>query len=204
MTKGRLEAFSDGVIAIIITITILIIDLPDGNDMRALMGVVPLAICYLISFIMVGTNWANHHHLLQVAGAVDGRILWANLLYLFLLSFQPVTTGWVGKSKFAMLPVRVYVLMNLLCALSYILLERAIIRSSGCEILRIAVSESRKEQWTITVEALALILSFIPGAHYAACPLLVVAMAPWIIPDLRMKRVFEEARRMQKKKEAKP
>ena len=111
-----------------------------------------------------------------------------------MLSFQPVTTGWVGKSKFAMLPVRVYVLMNLLCALSYILLEKAIIHSNDCEILRTAVAESRKEQWTVGVEALALILSFIPGAHYASCPLLVVAMAPWIIPDLRMKRVFEEAR----------
>lgn len=196
MTKGRLEAFSDGVIAIIITITILIIDLPDGNDMRALLKIMPLVICYLISFIMVGTNWVNHHHLLQVTVSVNGKILWANLLYLFLLSFQPVLTGWVGKSDFAMLPVRVYVLMNLACALSYLLLERAIIRSNDCEILRTAVSESRKEQWTLAVEALALIFSFIPGVHYAACPLLVVAMMPWIIPDLRMKRVFEEAARM--------
>ena len=195
MTKGRLEAFSDGVIAIIITITILIIDLPEGNDMAALMRVMPLAACYLISFIMVGTNWANHHHLLQVTGSVDGKILWANLLYLFLLSFQPVTTGWVGKSQFAMLPVRVYVLINLLGALSYILLEKAIIRSNDCDMLKSAVTESRKEQWTIAVEVLALILTFIPGAHYASCPLLVVAMAPWIIPDLRMKRVFEAAKR---------
>ena len=195
MTKGRLEAFSDGVIAIIITITILVIDLPEGDDLNALLSVMPLVACYLISFIMVGVNWANHHHLLQVAGAVDGKMLWANLLYLFLLSFQPVTTGWVGRSNFAMLPVRVYVFMNLACALSYVLLERAIIHSSGCEILRVAVSESRKEQWTLCVEALALGLSFIPGAHYAACPLLLVAMAPWIIPDLRMKRVFDEARR---------
>ena len=97
-----------------------------------------------------------------------------------------------------MLPVRVYVLMNLLCTLSYILLEKAIIHSNDCDILRNAVSESRKEQWTIGVETLALILSFIPGAHYASCPLLVVAMAPWIIPDLRMTRVFEEARRREK------
>ena len=113
MGKNRLEAFSDGVIAIIITITILIIDLPDGNDLHALARILPLVICYLISFVMVGTNWANHHHLLQVRGSVNGKILWANLLYLFVLSFQPVCTGWVGKSGFAMLPVRVYVLMNL-------------------------------------------------------------------------------------------
>ena len=201
MTKGRLEAFSDGVIAIIITITILLIDLPDGDDMNALIGILPLVACYLISFIMVGTNWANHHHLLQVTAQVDGKILWANLLYLFLLSFQPVTTGWVGRSHFAMLPVRVYVIMNLACAGSYVLLEKLIIHSNDCEQLRSAVSESKKEQWTIIVEALALILSFIPGAHYASCPLLVVAMAPWIIPDLRMKRVFEEAKRSQDSEE---
>ena len=113
MTKGRLEAFSDGVIAIIITITILEIGLPEGDDMRALITILPLAVSYLISFIMVGTNWNNHHHLLQVAGSVDGKILWANLLYLFVLSFQPVATGWVGRSRFAPLPVRVYCLLNL-------------------------------------------------------------------------------------------
>ena len=195
MTKGRLEAFSDGVIAIIITITILLIDLPEGDDLRALMGILPLVICYFISFIMVGTNWVNHHHLLQVTGQVDGKILWANLLYLFILSFQPVTTGWVGRSGFAMLPVRVYVIMNLAGAGSYLLLEKAIIRSNDCEALKTAVSESKKEQWTICIEILALVLSFIPGAHYASCPLLVVAMSPWIIPDLRMKKVFEEAKK---------
>ena len=177
MTKGRLEAFSDGVIAIIITITILEIGLPNGND------------------IMVGTNWANHHHLLQVAGSVDGKILWANLLYLFILSFQPVTTGWVGKSNFAMLPVRVYVLMNFLGTMSYILLQHFIITAHDCEILKITVSESRKENWTVFVELIALILSFIPRVHYLSCPLLVVAVAPWIIPDLRMKRFFEESQK---------
>ena len=193
MTKGRLEAFSDGVIAIIITITILEIGLPEGDDIHALITILPLVICYLISFIMVGTNWANHHHLLQVAGSVDGKILWANLLYLFFLSFQPVATGWVGKSRFAMLPVRVYCLLNLAISLSYVLLQKFIVSAHDCKILQDAVSENRKEVWTICVEVLALILSFIPRIHYVSCPLLVVAMAPWIIPDLRMKRVFEDS-----------
>ena len=193
MTKGRLEAFSDGVIAIIITITILEIGLPEGNDIHALITILPLVICYLISFIMVGSNWANHHHLLQVAGSVDGKILWANLLYLFFLSFQPVATGWVGKSRFAMLPVRVYCLLNLAISLSYVLLQKFIVSAHDCKILQDAVSENRKEVWTICVEVLALILSFIPRIHYVSCPLLVVAMAPWIIPDLRMKRVFEDS-----------
>lgn len=197
MTKGRLEAFSDGVIAIIITITILLIDLPDGDDLRALMGIMPLVVCYLVTFIMVGVNWVNHHHLLQVAVQVDGRVLWANLAYLFLLSFAPVSTGWVGKTGFAMLPVRVYVLLNLACAVSYVVLQNTIVRSSDCDLLKTAIHESKKELWSVGVEAVALALTFIPGAHYAAIPLLVVAVAPWIIPDLRMKRVFEEARRMQ-------
>ncbi len=197
MTKGRLEAFSDGVIAIIITITILLIDLPEGDGWSDLVAILPLAGSYLISFILVGTNWVNHHHLLQVTSEVNGKVLWANLLYLFILSFIPVSTGWVGRSHFAMVPVSVYVILNLAGALSYALLEKAIIRSNNSEILKIAVSESKKEQWTICTEVLALIASFIPGVHYAACPLLVVAVAPWIIPDLRMKRVFEEAQRMQ-------
>ena len=192
MTKGRLEAFSDGVIAIIITITILEIGLPEGNDMHALVAVLPLAVSYLISFIMVGTNWTNHHHLLQVAGSVDGKILWANLLYLFVLSFYPVATGWVGKSRFSMLPVRVYCLLNLAVSLSYILLQKLIISAHDCEILKVAVSESRKEIWTICVEILALILSFFPRLHNISCPLLLVAVSPWIIPDLRIKKVFED------------
>ena len=195
MTNGLLEAFSDGVIAIIITITILLIDLPKGNDWPDLLTIGPIAGSYLISFIIVGTNWVNHHHLLQVTEEVNGKILWANLLYLFLLSFIPLSTGWVGKSGFAMVPVSMYVLVNLANAGSYLLLEKTIICSSDCEILKNAVNEHRKERWTIFIELLALILSFIPTLHYAACPLIVVAFAPWIIPDLRMKKVFDEARK---------
>ena len=195
MTKGRLEAFSDGVIAIIITITILLIDLPEGDEWTDLMKLLPIAGSYMISFIIVGTNWVNHHHLLQVTCEVNGKILWANLLYLFLLSFIPLTTGWVGRSKFAMVPVTVYVIMNLANAGSYLLLERTIIRCADCEVLNNAVNDHKKELWTIGIELIALAVSFIPKAHYIALPLLVVAFSPWIIPDLRMKRVYEEARR---------
>ena len=195
MTKGRLEAFSDGVIAIIITITILLIDLPEGSEWRDLAAIMPIAGSYLISFFIVGTNWVNHHHLLQAAGEVNGRILWANLIYLFTLSFIPLSTGWVGRSMFAPAPVSTYVIVNLAIAGSYLLLERMIIRSADSDILRAAVNEHRKELGTIGIEALALVLSLIPGLHYAACPLLAAAYALWIIPDLRMKRAFEEAGR---------
>ena len=195
MTKGRLEAFSDGVIAIIITITILLIDLPEGNDLPALKALLPISLSYLMSFIMVGTNWVNHHHLLQAAVNVDGKILWANLLYLFFLSFVPLATGWVGRSSFAVLPTRVYVILNLAIAASYVLLQHTIVKAAGCQLLESAVSESRKERQTIVLEALALAATFIPGVHKLAIPLLLAATAPWIIPDLRMKRVVEGRQR---------
>ena len=191
MTKGRLEAFSDGVIAIIITITILIIDVPSGNDWPDLLAVLPLVICYVITFIVVGVYWGNHHHLLQAAGSVNGKILWANLLYLLVLSFLPVTTGWVGKSDFSMIPVRVYVVVNFAAALSYQLLEYMVVHAEDCLILKTAAEDRRKERWTVCADLLALIISFIPGLHYISCPLLVAGVAPWIIPDLRMKRVIE-------------
>ena len=192
MTKGRLEAFSDGVIAIIITITILVIDVPNGNDWPDLLAVFPVVICYIISFIVVGANWVNHHHLLQAAGSINGRILWANLFYLLVLSFLPVTTGWVGKSDFSMIPVRVYVLVNLFAALSYQLLELAVIHAEDCVLLKEVAEDRRKERWTLLLDLLALVASFIPGVHYISCPLLVAAVAPWIIPDLRMKKVIEK------------
>lgn len=193
MTRGRLEAFSDGVIAIIITITILIIDAPAGNEWLDLMHIMPLIICYLISFFLVGMNWANHHHLLQATKKVNGKILWANLLYLFCLSFIPVSTGWVGKSKFEMVPVKVYVIVNLGIAFSYILLEKAISHGQEDDRIRNAVKSSRKELWTVSVELIAFILSFFSGLHYASCPLIIVAYLPWVVPDLRMKKAHEES-----------
>ncbi len=195
MSKGRLEAFSDGIIAIIITITILLIDLPDGNEWEDLLDIMPLIGSYLISFILVGINWVNHHHLFQVARTVSGRILWSNLLYLFVLSFIPVSTGWVGKSRFAIVPVRVYVVLHLAVFCSYYLLEKAVIRSSDCNDIRSAVNESMKEFFTIGVQFLALLTTLLPHFHYLACPLLIVAFLPWIVPDLRMKWVFDERKR---------
>ena len=194
MDTGRLEAFSDGEIAIIITIAILIIDVPNGNDWPDIAAILPIIICYVISFIVVGTYWVNHHHLLQATKHVDGRILWANLMFLMFLSFFPVTTGWVGKSGFSMIPVRVYVLVNLADALSYIILERAIMHSHDCEVFQDEMSNRRKELWTLSIELLALLVSFSPEIHHLSCLMLVVAVAPWIIPDLRIKRVFDQTR----------
>jgi uncharacterized membrane protein len=193
MTKGRLEAFSDGVIAIIITITILLFDVPEGNDMSALLSLGPLMATYLVSFIMVGTHWANHHHLLQVASHVNGKILWANLLYLFTLSFFPVATGWAGRSRFAAVPTRVYVIVNLLEFFSYMLLQFAIVRSKDCVILNQVMDESKKEALTLLLEVLALVCSFINPIRWASYVLLVAGAAPWIIPDLRLSMVYEQS-----------
>ena len=143
-----------------------------------------ILLCFSVIYDLFDSSWAS--------GDKPGQV-GTNLLYLFVLSFQPVATGWVGKSLFAMLPVRVYCLLNLAGSLSYVLLQKLIISAHDCEILKVAVSESRKEIWTICVEILALLLSFIPRVHYISCPLLVVAVSPWIIPDLRMKRVFEDS-----------
>lgn len=193
MTKGRLEAFSDGVIAIIITITILLIEVPEGEGMSSLLHILPLALSYLVSFIMVGTHWVNHHHLLQVASHVNGKILWANLFYLFTLSFFPVATNWVGRTHFAQLPTTVYVLICLMEFFSYVLLQMAIVRSKDCVILNQVIDESKKELITFILELLALVCSFFTPVRWAAYVLLVAGTAPWIIPDLRMSMVYEQS-----------
>ena len=193
MTKGRLEAFSDGVIAIIITITILLIQVPEGEGLEALLSLLPLAVSYLVSFIMVGTHWVNHHHLLQVASHVNGKILWANLFYLFTLSFFPVTTSWVGRTHFAQLPTTVYVLISLLEFFSYVLLQQAIVHSKDCVILNQVMDESKKELITFAIEVLALICSFFTPVRWASYVLLVLGTAPWIVPDLRMSMVYEQS-----------
>ena len=193
MTKGRLEAFSDGVIAIIITITILLIQVPEGANLAALRSIAPLAVSYLVSFIMVGTHWLNHHHLLHVASHVNGKILWANLFYLFTLSFFPVATSWVGSTRFAQLPTTVYVLVNLVEFFSYVLLQQAIVRSKDCVILNQVMDESKKELITLVLELLALACSFVGPLRWAAYVLLVAGTAPWIIPDLRMSMVYEQS-----------
>ena len=190
MTKGRLEAFSDGVIAIIITITVLLIDAPDGKDFSALLQILPLAVVYAVSFIVIGTHWANHHHLLQVAKHVNGKILWANLFYLFTLSFYPVATGWVGKSNFSPAPITVYALINLVEAIAYIILQKAILSSHDCVVLKNVINESQKEFFTILLDVTAVICSLIPKIRFMTFVLLLGMTALWIVPDLRLKKAY--------------
>ena len=192
MGKGRLEAFSDGVIAIIITITVLMIEPPKGEDLKALAEIISLVLVYTVSFIMIGTNWANHHHLLQVTERVNGKIIWANSFYLFTLSFYPVSTGWVGQTNFAEIPTAMYAAVNLVESLAFIVLERTIISSHDC--VKQAVGKGKKEIVTILLEVLALAFAFFTPVRFMTYLLLLVMTALWIIPDLRLNRIYQESR----------
>ena len=131
MDKGRMEAFSDGVIAIIITIMVLGIAAPEGATLRDLLRLLPAIAAYAVSFVGVGTYWNNHHHLLKLVRHVDGRMLWSNLAFLFVLSFFPLATDWMQKTSFASLPTTCYVVLNMLVSLTYMNLERVIRHALG-------------------------------------------------------------------------
>lgn len=131
MHKGRLEAFSDGVLAIIITIMVLELKVPHGSELSALHSLVPIFLSYVLSFVYIGIYWNNHHHLLQAARHIDGRVLWANLHLLFWLSLIPFVTGWMGENDFAALPVAFYGAVLLLAAIAYFILARALIACQG-------------------------------------------------------------------------
>src|SRR5262245_36582614 len=131
MSKGRLEAFSDGVIAILITIMVLELKVPRGADLAALRPLVPTFLAYVLSFVFLGIYWNNHHHMVQMAERINGRILWANLHLLFWLSLVPVATGWMGENHVAPLPTAAYGGVLLLAAVAYVILQRAIIAHQG-------------------------------------------------------------------------
>ena len=145
MVKSRLEAFSDGVIAIIITIMVLELKVPHGVDFTALRPLIPVVLSYVLSFVYVGIYWNNHHHMLHAVGNVTGGILWANLHLLFWLSLFPFATGWMGENHFAAAPSALYGFVLLMAAIAYYVLERLIIRSQGPDsLLRKAVGNDWK------------------------------------------------------------
>src|SRR5713101_4851888 len=131
MTKGRMEAFSDGVIAIIITIMVLELKIPHGTDLAALVPLIPVFLSYALSFIFLGIYWSNHHHLLQAIKHVDGRVLWANLHLLFWLSLTPFVTGWMGQNHFAAWPAALYGVVLLFAAVAYFILAHALVSLHG-------------------------------------------------------------------------
>ncbi len=195
MDKGRLEAFSDGVIAIIITITVLLIEPPKGENLSDLTEILPLVLVYTVSFIMIGTNWANHHHLLKVTDHINGKIIWANHFYLFTLSFYPVATAWAGKTNFASLPTITYVAVNLVESLAFILVERTILSSHKDSSAHKRLNKGTKELATIILEITALVFAFIGSLRFISYVLLLAMTLLWIVPDIRMEQIFEETNR---------
>jgi uncharacterized membrane protein len=189
MTKGRLEAFSDGVIAIIITIMVLELKAPHSADPRALAPLFPVFLSYLLSYVYVGIYWNNHHHLLQAARHVNGRILWANLHLLFWLSLVPFVTAWMGENHFAALPVSLYGVVLLMAGAAYNLLSRALIaHHPGDSALAAAIGRDLKGWASVVLYAAAIPLAFAsPGL---SCALYVVVAVMWLIPDRRIERAL--------------
>lgn len=186
MSKGRLEAFSDGVIAIIITIMVLELHAPAGAELSDLRSLAEPVLSYAISFVLVGTYWVNHHHLLQVTERISGRVLWCNLLFLFVMSLIPVATGWINNTHFAQIPTLVYVVLNMLTSLTYLLLERSIVAAQPGESKLHLALNGRKERRTFVVELAALISAVVPMLHPLAYPCLILSVMFWMIPDLRI------------------
>ena len=187
MGKGRLEAFSDGVIAIIITIMVLEIKVPRGTDWADLLPLLPIFLSYVLSFVYVGIYGSNNHHLLQTVQRVTGAILLANLKLLFWLSLLPFATGWMGQNHFATLPAMLYGWVLLACAVSYWLLQKAIIRAHGQHsALALAVGKDRKGRLSLMLYAVALPLNvYWPKLSQL---LYVLVALIWFIPDRRIER----------------
>ncbi|MGB4813116.1 MAG: TMEM175 family protein [Methylophilaceae bacterium] len=187
MGTNRLEAFSDGVLAIIITIMVLELKVPHGADLESLAPLMPVFLSYVLSFIYVGIYWNNHHHLLHTASRVSGGILWANLHLLFWLSLLPFATGWLGENHFAALPSAAYGLVLLMAAIAYYLLQQCIISTQGAEShLRRAVGKDWKGKLSPVLYLAAIALSF--WQQWLALTIYVVAAVLWLIPDRRIER----------------
>jgi uncharacterized membrane protein len=187
MTKGRLEAFSDGVIAIIITIMVLEMKTPSGADLGALRAVMPVFVSYVLSFVFVGIYWNNHHHLLQAVRHVNGRILWANLHLLFWLSLTPFVTRWMGESHFAAWPVALYGAVLLCAGVAYFMLTHALIAHHGQESpLATALGRDIKGKASLVFYAVAIPVALVNS--WLACALYVVVAIMWLVPDQRIEK----------------
>ncbi len=191
MSKGRMEAFSDGVIAILITIMVLELKVPRETSAAALLPLVPVFLSYVLSFVFLGIYWNNHHHLLQAIKHVDGRVLWANLHLLFWLSLIPFVTGWMGEHKFAAWPVALYGIIMLGAALAYFILTRALIALHGRDsALATALGRDFKGKVSIGIYSAAIPLSLANSLF--ACGLYVLVAVLWLIPDRRIEKAVSE------------
>ena len=190
MGKNRLEAFSDGVLAIIITIMVLELKAPHGVEPAALLPVVPVFFSYVLSFIYLAIYWNNHHHMLHTCRRVTGGILWANLHLLFWLSLIPFTTGWMGENHFAPAPAALYGAVLLMAAIAYFILQQRIIASQGPNsLLKKAVGSDWKGKLSPPLYAVAIPLAFVHA--WLALALYVTVALIWLIPDRRIERILD-------------
>ncbi|HET9177332.1 MAG TPA: TMEM175 family protein [Terriglobia bacterium] len=189
MNKGRMEAFSDGVLAVIITIMVLEMKSPHGTSLAALRPLVPVFLSYVLSFVYIGIYWSNHHHLLHATQRVSGSTLWANLHLLFWLSLVPFTTAWMGENHFTPWPVALYGMVLLLAAIAYfILTQRLIVLHGRSSTLATSIGSDVKGRISIAIYAAAIPLAFAQTSISEACYIIVAVM--WLIPDRRIERVL--------------
>jgi uncharacterized membrane protein len=185
MNKNRIEAFSDGVMAIIITIMILEIKAPERSDFASLLPLIPVFLSYLLSFLYVGIYWNNHHHMFQVVKKIDGTILWFNMILLFWLSLIPFATSWIGKQLFTTAAMAIYGFILLMCAISYTLLQNKIIKLEGKDSLLLqAVNKDKKGKTSLICYITAIPLAFVSPIISGILYIFVALM--WIIPDKRI------------------
>lgn len=184
MSTGRMEAFSDGVIAIIITIMVLELRAPHDTSLAGLRPLIPVFASYVMSFIYVGIYWNNHHHLLHVTQHIDGRALWANLHLLFWLSLVPFVTAWMGENHFSQWPVALYGSILLLAAISYTILVKVLLAAPGNELLASALGSDFKGKISMVIYVIGILLAFV--RPWLACAIYVLVAAIWLIPDRRI------------------
>lgn len=189
MGKSRLEAFSDGVLAIIITIMVLEMKVPHGDDVQVLTPLLPVLLAYALSFLYLGIYWTNHHHMLHTVHKVTGPILWANLHLLFWLSLFPFTTGWMSENHFAAAPAALYGFVLLMAAIAYWTLQQLIIASQGPQsLLKKAIKGDWKGKLSPVLYAIAIALAF--RVEWLALTIYVLVAMIWLVPDRRIERVL--------------
>jgi len=189
MTKARLEAFSDGVVAIIITIMVLELKVPHETSLSALRPLIPVLLSYLLSFVFLGIYWSNHHHLFHVVQHVSGGILWANLHLLFWLSLIPFVTAWMGENHFAPWPVALYGVILLLAAIAYFILAHSLIKLHGTKsTLATALGADFKGKVSMVIYVFAIPLAFVHPL--LACALYVSVALMWLVPDRRIEKTL--------------
>ena len=199
MYKGRLEAFSDGVLAIVITIMVLEIKVPHGDDWNSLKPLLPVIISYILSFIYLGIYWNNHHHMLQTVKQVTGGILWANLHLLFWLSLIPFVTGWMGENNFAPTPMALYGIILLMAAIAYYILQRRILAVHGTDsLLSIALGDDLKGKISPVLYVIAILSTYF--SQWIAAGIYVLVAFMWLIPDRRIENAIVKEKLSQTKK----